>query len=151
MASGEPVYDRHDSHLHNGVAKLLPEMLAQVSGGKEFIEQEYDFGRIVGETVCVGTGENDQIVYAKRPRRNGHTRFVRNRQAEPCSTALAVLKKDRVRPVYYLITAFIGKKAGLEPWDNRATSRDREFWKHHALVYGSEEIVPGTEAEVCPW
>lgn len=26
-----------------------------------------------------------------------------------------------------------------------------EFWSSHALVWGSEPIVPGTETATCPW
>ena len=151
LASGEPVYDRFYSHLHGEVSELLPEIFATVSGTQNFMICEHDFGRIVGVTTCVATDEGDQVLYAQRPKRAGLTRFVMNRQAEPCSTAVIILKKDLYRPYYVLITAFIGRESGPEPWDIRATDENWAFWNCHALVYGSEEIIPGTETTICPW
>lgn len=152
LASGEPVYDRPCSHLHASVAGLLPEAFARISsGGAQFLAHEVDFGRIVGETTCVPTGEGDEVVWAQRPGRRGMTRFVKNRDPEPASTVVLILKRDRFEPYYVLVTAFVGRQGGLEPWDPRACKEDRKFWEGHALVYGSEPILPETETGVCPW
>ena len=151
LASGEPVYDRHNSHLHREVQELLPEIVAGVSGAERFMVHEHDFGRVVGYCNCVATSGSDKVVYAQRPKRAGLTRFVKNRQAEPATKAVVILKRDDYEPYYVLITAFVGGLAAKEPWDPRATDEDREFWETHALVWGSEEIIPGTETAVCPW
>lgn len=150
LRTGEPVYDRHSSHIHDGILGLLPEVLSEVSGNERFIVHEHDFGRLVGETSCVATREGDDVIWGQRPGRAGLTRFVKNRQAEPSSKAVVILKRDDWEPYYILITAFIGGKAGREPWDPRATDKDRRFWGGHALVYGSEPIIPGTETALCP-
>jgi len=158
LGSGEVVYDRPKSHLHeDGVASLLPEAFTGIeSHGRKFFIHEHDFGRVVGETVCVVTGRNDQIVYAKRPKRFGHSRFVKNRAPEPCEKAVVILKRDDYEDYYVLITAFVGHWPELEPWDRNLRTeadrqRSRKFWGSHALVWGSEPTIQGTETDCCPW
>lgn len=161
LRSGEGVVDRYNSHLHEGVVRLLPDALARIeSQGREFFVEEVDFGRPIGETTCVATAVGDQVVYAKRPKRWGHSRFVRNRKPESCSSLVVILKAGG-NGEYVLITAFIGHRPQPEPWDRRNFSQQsdpqlaerlsREFWSSHALVWGSEETVPRTETVRCPW
>jgi hypothetical protein len=151
LKSGERVVDRHRSHLHGDVAALLPAALVAISSGsKSFLVVSHDFGRVVGETICVATGPGDTIVYAQRPGRHGHTRFVMDRVPEPTSQVTVILKAGNDGE-YVLISAFIGAPAEPEPWDRNGTARSREFWNTHALVWGSETTIPGTETSVCPW
>ncbi len=152
LLSGEPVVDRHNSHIHRDVARLLPEALAKVDAqGRTFLVEEVDFGRLVGETVCVTTGVGDTIVFAQRPRRFGLSRFVKNRAPEPCSKVVVILKKDDHEDYYVLITAFVGHWPEPEPWDRNVTERSVAFWSSHALIWGSEPVVSGTETDQCPW
>ena len=153
LKSGEVVVDRHDSHLHESVVPYLPVALAGIeSNGREFFIEEVDFGRQIGETICVATGPGDEIVYAQRPKRFGLTRFVKNRKPEPCSSVVVILKAmGRQTGTHVLITAYIGRKAEPEPWDRNATASAYEFWNSHALVWDCEEILPGTETDICPW
>jgi hypothetical protein len=153
LKSGERVVDRHQSHLHGKVAELLPAALVVIeSGNRGFLVVSHDFGRVIGETICVETGALDQIVYAQRPRRGGLTRFVKNRVAEPCSALVAILMRARDEAdTYVLVSAFIGHPAEPEPWDRNATANSRAFWDSHALVWDSEPVISGTETDVCPW
>jgi hypothetical protein len=152
LRSGQIVVDRYRSHNHLATRPLLPEVLGQIyAQGRQFIHEEVDFGRIVGLSTCVVTGPGDEIVYAQRPGRRGPTRFVKNRQPEPSSAVTVILKKDDFEDYYVLITAFIGNKPEPEPWDRHATEKSRGFWASHALIWGSEPVVPGTETTVCPW
>jgi len=164
LKSGEVVVDRFKSHNHlsGELASLLPEALARIeSRGRPFLIEEVDFGRPVGETICVPTGPGDEIVYAKRPKRFGYSRFVKNRKPEPCSSVVVVLKRDDFEDYYVLITAFIGHRPEPEPWDYRnfsqqpdpaeAERRAREFWASHALVWGCEEVINNTITTECPW
>ncbi|RJO73134.1 MAG: hypothetical protein C4523_01990 [Myxococcales bacterium] len=152
LQTGEVVIDRSRSHLHDGVESLLPEALSRVQGGRSFIKETVDFERPIGETTCVPTLPNDIIIWAKRPNRFGHTRFVKNRAPEACSSMVVILKKAEDRPgTYVLISAFVGNGAEPEVWDRNATTRSREFWASHALVWGSEPTVQGTETVRCPW
>ena len=145
------VFDRYNSHLH-GVQSILPAALGKVkTKGRQFLVEEVVFDHVIGETVCVPTGSGDQIVYAKRPKRYGLTRFVVGKKPIPCQTAVVILKRREENDGYVLITAFIGSKPEPEPWDRNATEKSVKFWNSHALVWGSEPIIPGTKTEVCPW
>lgn len=156
LASGEPVIDRKDSHAasHDTVLPLLAEALSHVhaSGRTEFCE-EVDFGRVVGETICVATESGDDIVYAQRPGRRGLTRFVKNRVPKPTASVTACFKRAvGGGGSLLLMTAFVGGRAPAEPWDQRwSTEESTLFWNTHALVWGKEETIPGTETTVCPW
>lgn len=154
LASGEPVIDRKDSHAasHGAVFPLLAEAfsLTNTSGRAEFCE-EADFGRVVGESICVATSDADEIVYAQRPGRRGLTRFVKNRDPEPTRSVTACFKRVSGGALL-LMTAFVGSRAPAEPWDRKwATEESVHFWNSHALVWGREEIVAGTETTTCPW
>lgn len=114
---------------------------------------------MVGETICIAVSEGDEIVFAQRPGRRGLTKFVRNRNPEPCRYVTVVLK--RIPEGYLLVTGFIGRKAEPEPWDDRhfqqqadpaaAETKARAFWEKRALVMGIEQNIPGTETSACPW
>ncbi len=160
---GFEVIDRWNSHLkdHPDVLGILPEALAKIStDGRDFLIEEVIFDRIIGETICVPTGFEDEIVFAKRPNRFGYTRFVKNREAIPTKSVVIILKKAEGNQ-YVLITAFIGSLSPAEPWDTRnfkkfgnfkkAQKESLDFWNTHALVWGVEEVLPGTETTICPW
>lgn len=152
LASGEAVIDRFNSHVHGEVAQLLPAAFSRIdSKGRKFLIEEVMFDRIVGNTVCVPTTDADEIVWAKRPKRFGHSRFVKNRKPEPCDKVVVILKKDDFEDYYVLITAFIGHRPEPEPWDRNANGNSLAFWHSHALVWGSESTIPGTETTNCPW
>ena len=157
LGSGEIVIDRPDSHAatHLTVLPLLGEALLRIhSQGQSNIVEEVDLGRVVGETICVETREGDEVVYAQRPNRSGLTRFVKNRESEPCSAVTICLCLNRAEDNghYVLATAYVGHKVPAEPWDTEwATEESVPFWNTHALVWGKEAIVPGTEVNRCPW
>lgn len=150
LKSGEMVVDRHDSHLHKNVEALLKEVFTTISSDKrDLIVEEVSFNYVLGNTICVVTYPDDQIIYAKRPNRLGFTRFVKNRKPEPCSSVVVVLKKQGGN--YYMIsTAYIGHLAEPEPWDTCATENSQAFWASHAIIWGQEPVVPGTETKKCP-
>jgi hypothetical protein len=151
LKSGEVVVDRYNSHIHETVKVVLPAALAQIESGRsQFLVTEIEFEKVIGDTTCIPTGPGDEVVFAKRPKRFGHTRFVKNRKPLPCSSVVVILKAT-TEGGYVLITAFVGHKAEPEPWDRHSNSKSLEFWSKHALVWGSEEVIPGTETERCPW
>ena len=135
LKTEERVVDRHTSHIADDVIPLLSEALCLIeSRGRDFIQDEIDFSRVIGVTTCVETSEDDEIYFAQRPHRNGPTRFVRNRAPEPCSHLTVVLKRTERSGVYVSNTAYIGRFAGPEPWDPFATPKSREFSRTHALI-----------------
>lgn len=127
------------SHIHVDLENFLPIIIEQISNSNEnYIEKEFAFPNVIGKSDCVRTDEFDKIVYAKRKGREGNTRFVLNRYPEDCKTIFAAFKK--IGNKYSIMTIFIGKKAGREPWDKNATKSDEIFWKNHALIF-NEDLV----------
>ncbi len=151
LGSGQAVFNRHNSHLHGELQGLLSEAFSQIHlQGDQFSKQVVDFGRVIGATICVETRPEDEIIFAQRPKRFGLTRFVLGRQPEPCSTLVVILKLIEGGN-YLLITAFIGGLSEPEPWDRNATEQSVAFWNSHALIWGYEETIPGTQNRHCPW
>ena len=149
---GRVVIDRPNSHSHMDPA-LVREALERIDGPHgPFAKIVVPMGRSVGHTTCVPTNESDEIVYAQRLNRAGHSRFVKGRSPIPCANVVVVLKQtEQDANAYVLITAFVGNDAEPEPWDRNATPAARCYWNRHALIYGSEECMPGTETKQCPW
>lgn len=155
LATGEPVHDRpHESHFatHADANPELPALVAEAlgqvhSGG--FIATAVDLGREVGRSICVPADASEDIVFARRPNRHGLTRFVRGKQPVPTSS-VSVVARPR-EDWYELLTAWVGALAPPEPWDRNATAESAEFWSRHALVWGAEEVIPGTETSARPW
>jgi CRISPR-associated protein Csx3 len=154
LGSGEIVVDAANSHVatHPTVHAHLAETLSRIhASGRERFCESVDFGRVIGETICVETSGSDDIVFAQRPRRKGLTRFVKNRRPEPTTQVTACVQRLS-GGAYLLLTAFVGPRAPAEPWDTKfADEASREFWSTHALVWGCEETIPGTETNECPW
>jgi hypothetical protein len=154
LASGERVIVRSASHIHDNVAleKYLVQALGKIkSNNQNLIEDEVDFGEPIGNTICVSTDDNDEIIFARRPKRGGYTRFVKNRQSEPTSKLTVILTKDRQTNDYLILTTYFGPKAEPEPWDYKARGSALVFWRNHALVYGLEPIVEGTATREKKW
>jgi hypothetical protein len=155
LADGSVVIDRAPSHAPKADMFTLQQMLRRLTPrGRTFIEEEILASGTIGKTRCVRTGPGDEIVLALRPRRNDHSRFVKNRAPEDCDRVFVVLKK--VGPQRYrLITGFVGHRPEPEIWDERAFShapnpdaareRSRRFWAEHALIYDERSIVAGSE------
>lgn len=156
LADGTPVIDRWNSHLathlkaYPFLGELLPQALAQItSDAKDFYLSEVDMGKVVGKSICVATTERDTIIFAQRPNRKGLTRFVESREPEECSKISVVLKKGD--GYYILLSAFVGGLTPPEPWDKFANPESLPFWNSHALIWGHEEVLPGTETRDYPW
>ncbi len=146
LSSGERVYDRKISHLvdNQDLYKYLEIALEKINPNeREFIVESVSFETPIGVSICVETELDDEILYAQRPNRSGLTRFVKNKIPKPTSDITIVLKK--VEDVWIVITAYIGPKAEKEPWDPLADEESIKFWETHALVWGSTDVISGTE------
>ena len=105
LKSGEEVVNRFNTHLHSEIELLLSEALLKIeSKGRKFFREQIDFGRVIGKTTCVATKLGDKIIYAKRPKRFGYTRFVKNRQPESTQFLSVILKMGDVETGKYVIT-----------------------------------------------
>lgn len=151
LKTGERVFDIERSHIHSGetLKKYLPDALSSLENtGKDFMVTSVDFKEHIGTSSCVETHEGDEIVYAQRVGRAGLTRFVKNRDVAPTTHVTVVLKS--IPEGFILLTAYFGETSEVEPWDARATDTSRRFWSTHALVWGSEPVIPGTESTDAP-
>jgi hypothetical protein len=153
LLSGEKVFDRPASHIHRTEAleQNLPAALSKiVTNNQMMVAESVEFDIVIGTTGCVVTNEDDDIIFAQRVgRKGGYTRFVKNRNPEPTSSITVVLKK--INEGYLLLTAYIGEKAEPEPWDYHADEKSLPYWKTHALIFGSEPIIKGTETTKELW
>lgn len=152
LSSGQAVNDRPNSHIGSEVAEFLPRVLSSLTAPSEkFSVVEVDFGdEIIGKSLCVKTCPGDKIIYAQRPKRNGLSRFVKDREPEPTNKFVVILLRGNFDE-FVLITAFFGPEAQPEPWDRAADVSALEFWNNHALIYNKTDIIPGTETCICPW
>jgi hypothetical protein len=144
------VVNRPASHLHQSIDENLSKIISNITCvNRAFFSEQLDYEYCIGVSTCVRVDESDEIIYAVRENRKGHTKFVKNRMPEPTNSITIILKKTG--DFYTIITAFVGKAADTEPWDERATNSSLEFWSNHALIWGSERIEPNSEAKECPW
>ena len=129
---------------------ILPEIMPTLAPRKDYEKYEVDTGRIVGTQDLVETVQGDDIVYAMRPNRDVWTRFVKGRQPVPTRTVALHLKKIG-ETEYDLFTAYIGVLTPSFPGGEFETPESRPFWEKHALVWETQEVVPGTETRTRPW
>lgn len=131
----------------------LREYAQQVTSGVDIegdlVRIDQDMGEEVGTTDLVETGEGDNIVYAMRPLRSTYSRFVKNKQPLPTSWVTIDVRKKGDK--YYLHTAFVGRLTPSFPGGDYLSEQSKAFWSNHALVWGNQEVVPGTETTECPW
>lgn len=138
------------THLHKGIEPYLSVVIDQILDlNAERIVKDFEFPSIIGQTTCVTTDENDEIVYAIREGRLGHSRFVLNR--EPVDTNFLTIVLRKLSDYYQIISCYIGKLAKPEPWDEYASPDALEFWENHALIFGEEEIIIESKTDTCPW
>lgn len=132
--------------LFNVVKKVIP----LIELDKEKVRVEIDVGEVVGTSDLVETHQGDEVVYAMRPYRDRYSRFVKNRLGE--ETSWVVVSFERLsQEQYKLCTAFVGRLTPSFPGGDFMPEMSNEFWSKHALVWGNQEIVPGSETDVCPW
>lgn len=150
------VYDPQHSHAatHFGDSPTLkPAVItalqnSEVQGQLMFFE--YDLGTSIGTTDLVETTAEDEIVYAKRKNRDTYTRFTTSQRPRDCATVTICL--ERLNDAEYnLASAWIGYIGPSFPGDINETPDSREYWSKHALVWGRQEIQPGTSTAICPW
>jgi hypothetical protein len=161
LSSGEIVVDRPGSHAHLKGEDLEEALFMVNSQGLDFLVQEVELGRIIGEARCLATTPEDRIVFAHRMGRKGPSRFVLGREAVPTTQATLIIKRHEVREgMMILITAWAGGKSEPEPWDanhNEASLEARKrFWASHALTWSPDEEIDftrpfGTQEELAAY
>lgn len=153
----DPVNSHAATHLEDtmGLKDLVKEAISNlVLSGLEY-SSHIDMGRVIGACDVVNVNEGDEIVYGIRKNRkdDGLVPFVKNRQPEPCST-VALHLVPREHGSYILSSAWIGV---MDPEDQpfpqspNATDKSIEYTDMHAFIYGTQEIIEGTETPIKPW
>jgi hypothetical protein len=150
------IYAQTDSHVATHFAdtpELKPaviEALSSIDVKGDSMFFEYEMGRVVGTTDLVETTADDKIVFAKRTNRDVYTRFTKSQEPRDCSTITIALKRQNDYQ-YLLWSAWIGYKGPAFPGDTNETPDSKDYWSRHALVWGRQDIQPGTETTESPW
>ena len=150
------VYNPNGSHTATHFADtpqlkaLVKEVIAATVTTGRPMWFETDMGRVVGVSSLVETDTTDDIAYAKRLNRDTYTRFTKNREPQP-SSIVTIAIKPIDEETYELSSAWIGPVGYSFPDDPNAVPESREYWENHALVWGTQEVQPGTETKHCPW
>lgn len=128
--------------------ELVKEVIAQCDVVGPNVGIERDLGRIVGQTSCVTTSDDDEIVYAKRLQRDSYSRFVMNRELEDTSLVSVVLFEKEYG--YLVWSAWCGALVPTSPDSKGKMKTSEGFWNTHALVYDPAIIQPGSERSDSP-
>jgi hypothetical protein len=150
------LFDTERSHAitHFQKSPLLKQhvekAISTINAQEDIIRITIDAEEIVGTSDLVETKNTDEIVYARRPLRAQYSRFVKNKQPTPTSKITIDLRKQKAND-YILYTAFIGSLTPSFPGGDFMAEQSVDFWSKHALVWGSQEVEPGTETTECPW
>ncbi|HEX7633235.1 MAG TPA: hypothetical protein VF401_02840 [Candidatus Saccharimonadales bacterium] len=153
----DPIYSHAATHLED--TPQLKSLASEVIAGMELVGQEVktdvDLGRVVGVCDVVAVDDTDEIVYGVRKNRedDGLVPFTKSRRGTPCNR-VAVHLIPQPDKTYELSSAWIGEFGEDDepfPQSPSATERSIDFWKRWAFVYGSQEILPGTETSEYPW
>jgi len=148
-------YDMISSHAATHFADtpqlkgLVIQLLQNTNLTKDKEHFEYDFKKLVGKSDLIATKPGDEIIYAKRLNRDNYTRFIMNTEPADSSVITVVLYKHD--DYYELCSTWVGLIVPSFPTAPTATADSVPFWKEHALVWGTQEIQPGTETKVWPW
>jgi hypothetical protein len=103
-------------------------------------EKSFTFPYNIGYNECVETNDDDKIIYTNRAGRDKKSRIALNIQPSPSNIVFLVLKPcDLTRNIFMIITAYVGDKAAIEPWNYRAGEDEVNFWKNHALIGNYKE------------
>ena len=139
-----PRIDIH--HIHVNLDVNLPFVIDTITDlNEENVEKETKLPNITGISECVPTDGTDQIIYAIRGKRLGHSRLVLNREGIDTNFIFTALL--RLETHYLIKTIYFGRKAAREPFDALATQDDLRFWDNHALIFHKDEILEGSETK----
>lgn len=149
----DPLHSHAATHIQDTptLLGLTQEVVKQTIVTGPYMQFHVDFDRTIGTTDEVENKPGDEIVYAKRKNRDSYTVFNKTQHAQPCSIVTVALEKQE-DGTYELVSTWIGPSDSPSlPGTERETPESREFWSKHALVWGTQEIQPGSETIDCPW
>jgi hypothetical protein len=136
-----------------GLREIVSECLSSQELDGEIVAKDINMGRTIGETNVVETTEADEIVYAIRAKRKdqGYVPFTKSQTSHPSSLLSVYLVRKNANS-YELLSTWIGEYDSPNfPQMENATIDSMPFWRRHAFVWGSQEIIAGSERMDCPW
>lgn len=151
-----PVHSHAATHIEDTpeLKDLAIEAISGINLQGQEVASHFDMGRVVGGCDVVEIDETDTIIYAIRKNRQGDglVPFTKTRSKEPSSN-VALHLVPRINGTHELSSAWIGTFDDDEPFPQspNATENSKDYWSTHAFVWGSQEIVSGTEMFTCPW
>ena len=147
----DPLHSHATTHFQDTpqLQGLVCKAIAESVLTKEKEHYEFDFKTTVGTTDLLETTDTDTIMYAKRLNRDNYSRFVLHKQPAPESVITLVLYKNE--DTYLLYSAWIGNLTPSFPGAPTATADSIPFWRKHALIWGKQQIQPGSEVVDWPW
>lgn len=131
-------------HIHEALQKI------EIDKNKMVCKYTVDLGRELGETDLTKTGPNDEITYAIREGRDNYARFVHGKKRKT-TTTVAIILKRMPDGTYELYSGWHGVLSPPFPGTEHSTDESMDFWMKHALVWGRQAIIDGTETTECPW
>jgi hypothetical protein len=145
-------YSHAATHLSDasGLQEVAKEVIEKLEPVVENLTVTVDMKRTVGYTDLVETNSEDEVIYAKRRNRSNYTRFAKNRLPLP-SNFLTIVLRRLDNDSYELWSVWIGPNAPSFPGEDFETAESFRFWEKHALIWGTQEIQPGTETTERPW
>ena len=153
----DPIHSHAATHLDDtpGLKQLVQELVGDLELTGQEIARHYDMKRVVGVCDVVNIEDTDEIVYGVRKNRedDGLVPFVKNREGDPCKL-VAIHLVPQPDHSYILSSTWIGPFTDDDepfPLSKNANEKSIDFWNRRAFVYGSQEIIAGTETNVRPW
>ena len=152
-------YDPENPHLSTHLADtpdlkdLVIEAINKLNLDSNLFAGDVDMGRNVGSCDVIGVTDTDKIVYGIRKNRfdDGLVPFVKNREGDS-SSYVSIYLMPKGDETYELGSAWIGTFDDEPfPLSKLANDKSKEYWNKNAFAYGSQEIEPGTESNICPW
>lgn len=141
----------HFAH-HPKLLRAVKNALPEITAGEASVRVQMDTGEIVGTRDLIETVPEDTIVYALREKRTTYSRFVKNKQPVNSSQIVIDIRKSSPSSKnYYLYTAYVGILTPSFPGGDYLPEQSLKFWSNHALIWGTQEVIPETITSHCPW
>lgn len=138
----------HHPRLEAAVKNAIPNITLHA----EMVRMQVDTTDIVGTSDLIETTSDDEIVYAMRVARTSYSRFVKNKKPVETNSIVIDIRRDRNNPTtYFLYTAYVGHLVPSFPGGEYQPEQSIKFWSNHALVWGTQEVLPETITTLYPW
>ena len=136
--------------VHFDPANWLPFIYENINlNSDRFTIQQFNFKDFVGTTDLV-QAEEDEVFYAVRNGRRGHSRLVENKEAKKSKSIVLTLRPFQDELIE-ILSGFIGETAPPEPFSDEADESSLNFWKINALRAESFDYDQESKVKECPW